>query len=195
MTRVCSECVSSPVVIIDAFSEFSVSRCETCSRILMAEKATGLSKATVPLTTDSVSKSSAGAPLVHVIVRDAEGLKEVSSNLPESLKPVARIVDGSGSAIASIDADLMADNPLRVCIIDAAIGDDAMTGLFSEIRGLEAKYDKPLSPFLVVGEQKDPELAKRLESWAPARFVRIGRPKTSAERSARIVKVVEKVSG
>ena len=161
----------------------------------MVEKATGPSKATDSLMTGSVSKGSAGAPLVYVIVRDAEGFKEVSSNLPESLKPVARIVDGSGSAVASIDADLMADNPLRVCIIDAAIGDDAMTGLFDEIRGLEAKYNKPLSPFLVVGEQKDPELAKRLESWAPARFVKIGTPKTSAERSARIVKVVEKVSG
>lgn len=195
MTRVCSECVSAPIAIIEAFSEFSVSRCETCSRILMVEKIVGTSKAVDPLVTPPVSKVSAGAPLVYVIVRDAERFKEISSKLPDSLKPVTRIVDGSDSAVASIDTDLMANNLLRVCVVDVEIGDDVITGLFDAIRGLEAKYDKPLSPFLVVGEQKSLEFEKLLESWAPARFVKIGTPKTSAERSARIIKVVEKVSG
>ena len=161
----------------------------------MVEKKVGISKAIDSVVTRPVSKGSATAPLVYVIVRDAERFKEISSKLPESLKPITRIVDGSDSAVASIDTDLKAHNPLRVCVIDAEIGDDVITGLFDAIRGLEAKYEKPSSPFLIVGEKNNLELEKRLESWAPARFVKIGTPKTSAERSARIVKVVEKVSG
>ena len=43
-------------------------------------------------------EGSAGAPLVYVIVRDAESFKEVSDNY-ESLKPVARIVDAQAQQL------------------------------------------------------------------------------------------------
>ena len=63
----------------------------------------------------------------------------------------------------------MADNPLRVCIIDAAIGDDAMTNLFDEIRELEAKYNKPLSPFWSSENKRPRAIETAEENWTPAR--------------------------